>query len=224
MNEVSRVSEPLFLHGGARRHAGEVSLSLNRRQCRALIDAALRAAAQGKPFNRFITILWDRSGLADADATAASRKFIKLASDWFRDHDERCRWAYVHEWGRVNKAHVHILLHVPRELKDRFRGRPLHWTKSILRGNYVSGTTKTKPVSGGEAPDNVLHDLYGHSCGARIHYMLKAAPRELELELGVVGWGRSQWGQTGRVFGKRAGVWQERRAVRRLGDDRADDD
>lgn len=123
MNENLRSSQPLYPHGGARRHSGELSNSLNLGQCRALIDAAFRAAEQGKPFNRFITILWEKSGLTDGDATAATRRFIKRASDWFRDHGERCHWAYVHEWGPVNKAHVHVLLHVPRALKDRFSGR-----------------------------------------------------------------------------------------------------
>lgn len=186
---------------------------MNAKQCRALIDAAISAAHVGKPFNRFITLLWERSGLANADATSATRDFIKRAGDWSRYHDERLCWAYVHEWGRKNGAHVHILLHVPKRLKDEFRVMPLRWTKAILPGRYISGTTKSKPVLGGHAPHDVSWDVFGISLGARIHYMLKAAPPALEAEVEVVGWGRSSWGQTSPIFGKRAGVWQHRKAA-----------
>lgn len=203
-------SPPLFSHGGARRRSGEESETLNLRQCRALIDAAIRAVETGRPFNRFITIIWERSDLPGADATAATRAFIKRASDWFRHYHERLAWAYVHEWGAKNGAHVHILLHVPRHLTREFRVMPLRWTKALLPMAYVAGTTKSKPVIGGCASDDVSRDLYGISLAARIHYMLKAAPPDLERELDIMHWGRSRWGQTSRIFGKRAGVWQQR--------------
>lgn len=210
LNSDSPVIVPLFPHGGARRRPGERSDTLDAQQCRALIDSAARAAQSGRSFNRFITILWERGALADADATAATRSFIKLASDWFRQHGERLCWAYVHEWGKQNGAHVHILLHVPKSLDRKFRGKPLRWTKAILPINYKKGILDTTQVIGGNAPDDVSWDLYGHSIEARIHYMLKAAPPYLEKEVGVLGWGRANWGQTSRIFGKRLGVWQDR--------------
>lgn len=182
-------------------------MTLTRRQCCAIIDGWERASAAGKPFNRFITLLWERGGLAGPDATAATRSFVKVASDWMRLRRERLLWAYVHEWGAKNGAHVHILLHVPPALQSEFRHMPMRWTKKILPGRYVAGVVDTKIIPGADTPDNLSWDLYGHSVFARIHYMLKAAPPSLEAELGMTGWGRSRWGQTSRIFGKRAGAW-----------------
>ena len=42
----------------------------------------------------------------------------------------------------------------------------------------------------------------------KVHYMLKAAPIELEAVLGMTGRGHKPWGQSCVVIGKRAGVWQ----------------
>jgi hypothetical protein len=199
----------LFPQGGARRRRGEESTFLTLRQCRAVIDGASRAGAAGTPFNRFITLLWERGGLAGADATAATRSFVKLASDWMRLPPRRLCWAYVHEWGARNGAHAHVLLHVPPDLKSAFGRMPLQWAKSILPSRYVAGVVDTKIIPGADAPGDVSWDLYGHSLTARIHYMLKAAPAEMEAELSISEWGRSRWGQSSRVFGKRAGAWVE---------------
>lgn len=209
MNDSARPR--LFPRGGARRFRGEVSTSLTLRQCRSVIDGAARASAAGQPFNRFITLLWERGGLAGADATDATRAFVKLASDWMRLRGHRLCWAYVHEWGAKNGAHAHVLLHVPPDLQSAFRLMPRRWTTSILPGRYVAGVVDSIIIPGAHTPDDVSWDLYGHSLTARIHYMLKAAPLELESELGVSAWGRSRWGQSSRVFGKRAGAWLDRR-------------
>lgn len=200
----------LFPRGGARRHKGEVSSSLTAQQCRTIITGAKRATAAGKPFNRFITLLWERGDLAGAEATDATRAFVKLASDWMRLRRQRLCWVYVHEWGEKNGAHAHVLLHVPPGLQAEFGRMPLQWAKGILPGRYVAGIVKSIPIPGADAPEDVSWDFYGHSLTARIHYMLKAAPAELEGELGIAGWGRSRWGQSSRVFGKRAGAWVER--------------
>lgn len=200
----------LFPRGGARRARGEVSTSLTLRQCRVVIDGAERANIAGKPFNRFITLLWERGGLAGADATDATRSFVKLASDWMRLRGHRLCWAYVHEWGATNGAHAHVLVHVPADLRSDFRIMPRRWATRILPDRYVAGVVDTVIIPGAHAPDDVSWDLYGHSLTARIHYMLKAAPAGLETKLGVSTWGRSRWGQTSRVFGKRAGAWVER--------------
>jgi len=206
---TDHIGPKLFPQGGARRRRGEESTSLTLRQCRAIIEGASRASAAGSPFNRFITLLWERGGLAGADATAATRAFVKLASDWMRSPGRRLRWAYVHEWGAKNGAHAHVLLHVPPELDSAFSHMPRRWGTSILPGRYVAGVVKSIIIPGAHTPDDVSWDFYGRSLTARIHYMLKAAPAEMEAELGISEWGRSRWGQSSRVFGKRAGTWVE---------------
>ena len=67
--------------GGARNRADRTSDSLTLKQATGIIDAAQFAAAIGLPFNRHVTIHWERAGIADNRAAAATGYFLKLASD-----------------------------------------------------------------------------------------------------------------------------------------------
>ncbi len=201
----------IFRHGGPRRRGDECSDSLSVHQCRLVLGAASRARELGKPFNRFITILWERGGLSPQSATAATGRFIKLASDWLRLRGHPLCWTYVHEGGGKNGIHVHILLHVPPNLDSEFRPMPRQWVKRLLSGHYVRKSVLSKKIVGANTPDGALDELYRALLRVRLHYMLKAADPALLDLLDMQGWGRVQWGRQGRVFGKRAGRWQERR-------------
>lgn len=198
----------LFPHGGARRKGRQWSEALSEAQCRRVLHAAERAQAAGKSFNRFITILWQRGGIDERDATRATQRFLKLVGDWLRLRGEMFCWAYVHEWGKVNGAHVHILMHVPARLDSEFSRMPRRWVKKLLPLGYVKGAVDTKKLPGANAPDGVSLEAYRHLLWARLHYVLKAAPPALEVKLGLVGHGYTRWGQTSLIFGKRAGCWQ----------------
>lgn len=200
----------LFPHGGPRRRQGEGSDTLSERQCRAILVAADKADQSGYPFNRFITILWERGGIEERAASVQTGHFIRLASDWIRLRGERLRWIYVHEWGMKNGAHVHIMLHVPKRLDRDFAPMPLRWVKQLLPCKYTADVLDSKKFRGANAPDNVSRQIYEHALMERLHYVLKAADPALESELGLEGWGRERWGQSSRVYGKRAGWWQDR--------------
>ena len=112
--------------GGARNRADRVSDSLSLMQAKNIIEAAQYAAAIGLPFNRHVTIHWERAGVHDNRAAAATGRFLKLAGDWIAKRGPqfeynqrkskrlaRIAWAWVRENGDGKGSHVHILMHLP---------------------------------------------------------------------------------------------------------------
>ena len=193
----------LLPRGGARNQADRSSCQLTERQCRDLIGAAATADVLGQPFNRFITLLWERGGIDGRHNAKATGQFIKLVSDWARQHSYRLNWAWVQEWGSFNRAHVHILLHVPLYLDPIFRPMPLRWTKRLLPAGYVNGALECQKLHYGSNTRAREAEVIG-----KVHYMLKCAPAGLEIKLDMVGRGYSDWGQECVTFGKRMGIWQ----------------
>ena len=199
---VAKPRRPLQ-RGGKRLDAHRQTMQLTKAQCAKLIEAAFRANDEGQPFNRFITLLWERAGIDGRKAVEATGRFIKLAHEWARRHDYKLVWAWVQEWGPVNKAHIHMLLHVPPHLDWQFRLMPRRWAKRCLSGRYVSKTVDSQRIKAGwfglSYEGALLH---------RVHYMLKCAPAKLEQQLDMVGRGAETWGKSGLTYGKRLAVWQ----------------
>ncbi len=196
----NRAARRRLQRGGKRLDGERVTAQLKPAQCHNLIDATMRAWDACQPFNRWITLLWERGGIAARDNVKATGRFVKLASDWARQHGYRLIWAWVQEWGPVNLAHVHLLLYVPPELNWQFQNMPLRWVKQILPGQYVTGVLES------HRPDKTL----GHWRWllGKVHYMLKCAPAELEGQLGMTGLGPKPWGQRCQTYGRRLSVWQ----------------
>jgi hypothetical protein len=191
--------------GGARNRADRSSYQLTERQCSDLIDAAGQAEALGQPFNRFITLLWERGGIDGRDNAKTTGQFIKLVSDWARRHGYKLKWAWVQEWGSINGAHVHILLHVPPCLDPIFRPMPLRWTKQILPAAYIGGVLDCQKLGFKSNTPAREEEVIG-----KVHYMLKCAPAALESKLGMTGRGHAEWGKSCMVFGKRLARWQRK--------------
>ena len=59
-----------------------MTTALTARQVRGLRDAVDRADELAVPLNRMTTVHWGALGIADAEAAKATRRLIKLASDW----------------------------------------------------------------------------------------------------------------------------------------------
>lgn len=192
--------------GGARNRADRQSRHLTRHQCDKLRDAAERALAAGLPFNRFITILWQRGGVDAANNAAATGAFIKRAADWLDHHGGRLAWAWVQENSRNNGAHVHILLHVPPTLDPLFRVMPSRWAKAILPGPCLPGTVQTQRVRGAQSLAT-MPALYCANLDRKLGYMQKGALPAVGAALGL-----ARHGEASLVTGKRLGVWQRRRA------------
>jgi hypothetical protein len=89
---------------------------------------------------------------------------------------------------------------------------PARWARGIIArrgGRYVGGTTRTEKAWPADDPARAPLAFEGW-LRWKLHYMLKCAPACLEGELAMQGWGNTAWGQSCRVFGKRAGAWQHR--------------
>lgn len=206
-----------LLKRGGRRERGRVRDSLTERDCRNLIEAARGASIIARPFNRFITLAWVNGGICnDPDSIRrATAAWLKLARDWLGARDHRpLIWAWVMEDG-ANRGglHVHLLLHVPDDLAPLFSAMPRIWVKRLLPGErYVSGTLDTKKFRITDPLRNEAARVgYSGELAARLHYMLKAAPRPLEGKLGVEGWrwpDAPPWGQHCTVSGLRVRIWQ----------------
>lgn len=189
--------------GGARNRGDRTSERLTEKHCRDLINAAEAAWQAGQPLNRFMTIHWQKGGIDARGCVIATGAFVKLASDWAARHGYRLGWLWVQEWGHGYGAHVHLLMHVPRVLNPLFRPMPLRWVKSILPGAYVKGVHKSETIRGaGSAQANP--NAYWRELDGKLHYVMKAAPPELEAKLDMQGRGRKKWGRYCMVYGKRA--------------------
>ena len=200
----------MLRQGGARNRADRQTEQLTERQCRKLIAAAGIAWAAGAPFNRFATFAFGKSGIDARDCVAATGDWIKLARDWFASHDLPMPWAWVQEWGRINKAHCHILFHVPPPLAPLFNRKAQKWASAVIAkrgGSYAAGTTDCQIIRCSSQPD-LYPDAYRAAVAFKIHYMLKCTPAELEAALSMTGRGIVPWGQSCPVYGKRLAVWQ----------------
>ena len=194
--------------GGGRLEALRTTHQHTKKHCKDLIAAAYASVAIGKPFNRFITLLWEKSGIDRCGNVKATAHFIRLASAWARGNGYRLIWAYVQEFGRVNFAHVHLLLHVPAHLDDAFTRLPQKWAAQCLPSRkYVTDLVQTRKLYPPKHDDldggAYLAELLG-----KVHYMLKCSPRAWEAELDMVGRGRVPWGQSCPTFGRRLSIWQ----------------
>lgn len=194
--------------GGARNSAFRQSRYLTERQCRLLIDASDRAIDAGLPFNRFITILWQRCGVDAVNNAAATGAFIKRVTDWLRSNGYPLAWAWVQENSRNNGAHVHILMHVPPQLDPLFRTKPLQWVKNIVPGHYVAGVMQSQRIRGAGSR-TVVTPLHEANLQRRLQYMLKGCDRATGAKLGL-----PRCGEASLITGKRLGVWQRRRTLR----------
>ena len=205
----------LLARGGDRRtgDALRVSDQLTEAQCRSILAAIELAWLDGRPFNRFVTLLWEHGGIDARLNAQTTRRWLHHAQGFLRQHGEHLAHCWVQEWGSRKGAHVHALLHIPPRLDPLFRSKPLHWTKLCLPGKYVSGTTQCQRIAASRDPeDNAA--AYRAALMGKVHYMLKYAPAELEALLDMNIW-RSpwskSWGRTGMTIGSRIGRWQHRK-------------
>ena len=189
-------------------------------QALGIMQATQYAAAIGLPLNRHVTIHWERAGILDCRAAAATARFMKLASDWIATRSSpleklsrnqlaggsQFAWVWVRENDITGESfkgsHVHILLHLPADVTwGGWRVR--RWLERISQKPYRAGIIKTARIRGPvrTAPDNT--DVYQANLAAIVGYILKgacpAAGQALALE-------RLQAG--GPVLGRRASTSQ----------------
>lgn len=196
---------PFSSWGGARNRASRTSDSLSPERATGLIEAAQFAAAIGLPFNRHLTIHWERAGVPDSRAAAATGRFLKQAGDWIGKRGGRIAWLWVREndEGDGSKgSHVHILLHVPAGSK--WTGwRLRRWLERITGKPYRAGTIQTARIGGTLRAAEMAPAVYQANLAAVVGYVLKGASRDAARALGLK---RVEAG--GRIIGKRCSTSQ----------------
>lgn len=188
--------------GGARNNV--VTNALTAKQVRAIHDAADRAIACGRPFNRFVTVHWGALQIDDAHAARMTGRLIKLASDWCATKGVKMTWAWVREndEGDGSKgSHVHIALHSPVEVPIGSLWR--RWLRHLTNGKYRRGGVLSRSI--GPTLSTYVNNagLYKENLLSVLCYMSKDVTLADAANLGI-----KEVETTGKVIGKRAAWWQ----------------
>jgi hypothetical protein len=190
--------------GGARNRADRVSNSLTLAKAQAIIGGAYQARKIGLPFNRFVTIHFERAGLNDADAATAIGKIMKLATDWTRKQGQVISYAWVREndTGNGSKgSHVHILCHCPDALPiGRMWQR---WLRKATGRPYRARAIKSERIGGTLNAYATTPAAYLQNLDRVLAYICKGVAPADAIALGLP---RQESG--GRIIGKRAGLSQ----------------
>lgn len=187
--------------GGARNWRDRTSDCITLKQASDLLDAAKYAAGVGLPLNRHVTIHWERAGVCDSDAAAATGRFLHLAGDWTRARGGRLAWNWVRENGERKGSHVHILCHFPAGLEWGPMQRS--WLKRVTGAPYRAGVIHTARIGGRANAAGTAPDLYAVNLAAVVGYVIKGASSGAAAALGLE---RVKPG--GRIIGKRAATSQ----------------
>lgn len=211
--------------GGARNRRDRTSDCLSCKQATGIMSTAQTATAIGLPLNRHITIHWERAGVPDSEAAAATGRFLKLASDWVRSRacalekqskefkspavsaDAKKSSTFAWLWVRENDdgdgskgSHVHILCHVPAGVK---LGRTRRWLSRVTGRRYRKGSILTERIGGKAQAAATAPAVYQANLAEIVGYLLKGASPDAARALGL---NRIEAG--GRITGKRAG-WSQ---------------
>ena len=189
-------------HGGARNRRDRTSNALTEKQVRAIFAAVADASAIGLPLNRHWTVHWSGAGVTDDEACAATSELLTLVRDWLRKQGHRfaCVWVRENDHGDQSKgSHVHIMLHVPAELKwCGWRNR--RWLERVTGRPYVSGTGQTRIIGRRKNAAKASPDSFAANLGVVAGYVAKNAPTGVLRALGVI-----RRSESGMVIGKRWG-------------------
>jgi hypothetical protein len=188
-------------HGGARLRADRTSDALRPGQARAIILAAHHAHSIGEPFTRMLTVHWERAGIPDSQAAAATGKLTKLASDWTRRRGSRILWAWTRENDTGKGSHLHLLIACPAHLQVGRMWR--RWLRTITGRPYRAGTINTRRIGGALAAPNRDQGDYRANLWNAAAYVCKGVRPDDAALLGI---GRVEAGGT--VIGKRSAVCQ----------------
>lgn len=188
-------------HGGARLRADRTSDHLKAKQARAIMLAALAAERIGQPFTRMVTVHWERAGIPDHAAAAATGRLVKLATDWARRQGARIHWAWTRENDHGKGSHLHLLIACPRSLPIGRMWR--RWLRAITGQPYRGGVVNTRRIGGALSTPETDRAAYHANLFTAIAYICKGVRPEDAADLRI-----SRLEPGGKVTGKRAAVCQ----------------
>lgn len=187
--------------GGARNRASRISNSLTDKQVAALSDAAAFAFSQGLMFQRHWTIHYGKAGIeADEGARFVSHVLAMVAKQARREGGNLTA-LWVRERASDKGEHVHILMHIPTEM--RLHGRTRRWIQAA-GGVWAPGVSRVRVIGGrlSKIEEN-REGRYLLNAMNVVRYFLKGSSAETGLRIGL-----PRSGQSGRIIGKRCGWTQ----------------
>lgn len=192
----------IFTRGGARNHIWRTSHRLTLTAAQRIWLAATYAPEIGLPFNRMITIHWERAGVKPSKGAEATAKFLKSAGDYLRGRGKPFAYVWVREndYGDGRKGdHVHILCHVPKG--ESFKQRQLAWIKSYTGRTYRGGVIHGRRIGGTANAAESAPEHYRANLAEAIGYVLKDASTGLKSAPWPI-----RWDGGGTVIGKRSSI------------------
>jgi hypothetical protein len=191
--------------GGARNRKDRLSDALTRAQCEAILASVDAMIAKGMPPNRFLTVHWEKLGVAPAECMEAISGFIRLARDWARKQGHEIGWLWIREndFGDGMKGeHVHILLHIPEPLLPVFiRTMTRRWLLRVTGSKYSKGAARFDTIGQRASDYRNAPEIYRENLSKLlVGYLLKGASRDAARELAL-----PRWDDGGRIAGKRWG-------------------
>ena len=181
------------------------SLKLQDHHVTELVEAAAFASTIGMPFNRMITISWDRAGVSDT--AWATGRYLKCLREFLLSRGARTAFIWTLERGKRLGLHVHILIHVPPELARDASYRQRKWLCSVGT-RWCKGVIKSRPI-GSRLTDYLKpqNGSYDQNREIALAYVLKNCDLEMMRALGSHFSARS-----GFVAGRRYGTSQNIKA------------
>lgn len=117
--------------GGARNRADRSSDLLADAKVAELLDAAAFALATGRVFQRHWIVHYGKAGVQPRDGMRFVSKLLNLVSKQARREGGEMTALWVRERASDYGEHVHILLHLPADM--RLHGRTRRWIEAALR-------------------------------------------------------------------------------------------
>lgn len=195
--------------GGARNRADRISDGLTDRQVTGIIDAATFAFATGRTFQRHWIIHYGKAGIGEKNGAKFVSRVLAMASKQARREGGELTALWVRERASDKGEHIHILLHLPADM--RLHGRTRRWIEKA-GGTWQRGISRVR-VIGGRLSKVETNRETRHAANAVnvTRYLLKAASNETGKHLKL-----SRSGRSGRIVGKRCGWTQNIGAAARV--------
>lgn len=189
--------------GGARNRSARESHALTAKQVGNLAEAAAHALTIGLPFNRMVTIHWEKAGVPLAEMARATGKYIDLVTKALARRGHATAWLWVHENGKDKGGHCHILIHVPASLVGWITGQHKKWIRRISGRPYRDRTIKSVPIGRHLGVEESNLDLFGQNLLSAVGYVLKGADDAAAAQLRL-----TRQSPEGRVIGRRCSTSQ----------------
>lgn len=158
-------------------HRNRSSIHLKEAQIIAAVAAAVHARTLNQPLNRFVTIHLEKGELPGR-AQDAVGAYLKAAGKWLRVRGVTPTYLWWLEHAVGTGLHVHMLIHVPAELRDAFSIKARHaWLKAsgLVPHAGVIRTEQVEPRGiGPTGPTKRQRQSYQNQLQGVLRYMGKS--------------------------------------------------